>query len=270
MSDALRAVILGLIEGLTEFIPVSSTGHMLLAFPLLGIDPEQPVWKVFLWVSQFAAILAVIVYFGRDLWRRTVQAPLSHWKRNILTKLFVAMVPTVILALLLHDLLEKWLENAPSIAVALIVGAIAIELIDRRFRREVQQELEDVTLKQAFLIGVMQCFSMWPGISRSGATIMGGMVLGLTPRVATEFSFYLAIPTMTAAAARTLWKHRHELTIQGWDTIALGCAVSFVFALIVCAWLMQFVKRHRFTVFAVYRALLGVAVLAAWWFGMKI
>ncbi len=196
MSDALRAVILGLIEGLTEFIPVSSTGHMLLAFPLLGIDPEQPVWKVFLWVSQFAAILAVIVYFGRDLWRRTVQAPLSHWKRNILTKLFVAMVPTVILALLLHDLLEKWLENAPSIAVV-IVRTIAIQLIDRRFRREVQQELEDVTFKQA-TIGVASV-SAWPHLALQCDRY--GQHVAQTGYARLEFSFYLAIPTMTAAAA---------------------------------------------------------------------
>lgn len=269
MSDYLRAVILGLIEGLTEFVPVSSTGHMLLAQPWLGVDPEQPLWKVFLWVSQFAAILAVIVYFGRDLWRRTLQTPISAWQRHILTKLFVAMVPTVVLALLLHDFLERWLENPPSIAVALIVGAVAMELIDRRFRRDVPQTLEDVTLRQAFAIGVLQCLSMWPGISRSGASIMGGMALGLTPRVATEFSFYLAIPTMLAAAARTLWKYRHDLNVQGWDTIALGCAVSFVVALAVCAWLMNYVKRHRFTVFSAYRVLLGAAVLAAWWFGLK-
>lgn len=265
MNDSLRAVILGLIEGLTEFIPVSSTGHMLLAAPWLGIDPGASPWNVLLWVSQFAAILAVIVYFWRDLWRRTFHPPSRAWRQHIATKLVVAMVPTIALALLLHDWLERHLENPPSIALALIVGALAMELIDRRWRRTSPMELDDITLRQAFCIGVIQCLSMWPGISRSGASIMGGMALGLTPRVATEFSFYLAIPTMLAASAKTLWKHRAALDGQAWDTILLGCGVAFVVALLVCAVLLKFVQRYRFTVFAIYRVGLGLAVLGYWW-----
>lgn len=263
----INAIILGIIEGLSEFLPISSTGHMVIAMPMLGVDAERAPWNVLLWVSQFGAILAVIVYFWRDLWRRTFRPATGDWKRHILVKLFVAMVPTVILALSFKDFLDP-LEGMPeAVAVALIVGAIGIEVIDRRCRHEIPQEMEDITLKQAFLIGAIQCISMVPGVSRSGATIMGGMALGLSPRVATEFSFYLAIPTMLGAAVKTVGDH--ELDVESGGVVLVGTAVSFVVALAVVAWFLSFVKRHRFRVFVVYRILLGLAVLALWaagWF----
>lgn len=263
MNDWLRALILGVVEGLTEFLPVSSTGHMILVQPLIGVNPEHPTWKTFLWVTQFAAILAVIVYFWRDLWRQILRP--VPWDKHIASKLIVAMVPTVVLALALHSLAEQYLENPPAVAAALIVGGVAMLFIDRNFRREGQQEIEDVTLLQAFWIGVIQCVSMWSGISRSGATIMGGMMLGLTPRVATLFSFYLAIPTMLAACAKTLWKYRHNLNSEGLDVVLVGCAVSFVVALAVIANFLKFVRTQRFTVLVVYRIVLGAIVLG-WWY----
>ena len=143
----------------------------------------------------------------------------------------------------------------------MIVGAIIMEIIDRRCRREKPQELEDIKLWQAFCIGLIQCISMWPGVSRAGATIMGGMALGLSPRVATQFSFYLAIPTMLGAAAKTLLDKRDQLTTDGAGTVLLGSAVSFVVALVVVAWFLGFVKKHRFRAFAIYRVALGAAVL---------
>ena len=280
--DALNAIILGIIEGLTEFLPVSSTGHMVIAMPLLGVDAKTAPWNILLWVSQFGAILAVVVYFWRDLWRRTIgpiaarlppgiprrhlgreiwKAIAAGWRQHILTKLFVAMVPTVVIAVALKKHLDP-LEDMPvAVAGALIVGAFIMEFIDRRYRRVVPQELEDVTLRQAFLIGIIQCISMWPGVSRAGATIMGGMALGLTPRVATEFSFYLAIPTMLAAAVKTLWKYRHELGTASADLVIIGSAVAFVVALLVVAGFIGYVKRYRFTPFAIYRVVLGAAVL---------
>lgn len=258
--DIIHAIILGVIEGLTEFLPVSSTGHMVIAMPALGLEADQPPWNVLLWVSQFGAILAVIVYFWRDLWRRTFTRPERGWQHHLFVKLLAAMVPTVILALLFKDYLDP-LESMPvAVAIALILGAGAIELIDRRYRREVPQTLDDVTLVQAFWIGVIQCISMIPGVSRSGATIMGGMTLGLSPRVATEFSFYLAIPTMLGAAVKTLGDHKLEA--EHLTVVLVGTAVSFVVALAVVAWFLDFVKRHRFRVFAIYRVVLGVAVLA--------
>ncbi len=260
--EILNAVILGIIEGLTEFLPVSSTGHMVIAMPLLGIDASTAPWNVLLWVSQFGAILAVIVYFWRDLWRRTFRPRSGPWHNHIVFKLFVAMVPTVAIAIPLKDYFDP-LESMPvAVAVALIVGAGILELIDRRCRREIPQEIEDIKLWQAFAIGVIQTISMWPGVSRAGATIMGGMALGLSPRVATEFSFYLAIPTMLGAAVKTTWKFRDQLTADVSTIVIVGTAVSFVVALGVVAWFMDFVKKHRFRVFAIYRVVLGVAVLA--------
>lgn len=261
--DYFRAVVLGIIEGLTEFLPISSTGHMVIAMPLLGIHESAPPWSVLLWVSQFAAILAVILYFWRDLWRRTFTPPTRGWHRHILTKLGVAMAPTIILASLFKEMLDPLEEQPAAVAGALIVGAVLMEFIDRRFRRTQQQELEDVTLWQALAIGTIQTISMWPGVSRAGATIMSGMVLGLTPRVATEFSFYLAIPTMLAAAAKTLWKHQHALTLDGVAVLLVGSATAFVVAWLAVAGFMGYVKRYRFTPFVVYRLLLGAVVLLA-------
>lgn len=260
----LNTVILGIIEGLTEFLPISSTGHMVIAMPLLGADAEQAPWSILLWVSQFGAILAVVVYFWRDLWRRTFRPAAKGWRRHILTKLIVAMVPTTLIALPLKEYLDPLEKMPAAVAVALILGAVAMEIIDRRYRRNVPQTLEDVSLWQAFWIGTIQTLSMWPGVSRAGATIMGGMTLGLTPRVATEFSFYLAIPTMLGAALKRTLDRWDELSAENLAVVLVGTGVAFLVALIVVAWFMGFVKRHRFRVFAIYRVVLGVAVLAFW------
>ena len=264
MTDVLRAVVLGIIEGLTEFLPVSSTGHLVIAMPLMDISASQPPWSTLLWVSQFGAILAVVVYFWRDLWKRCT-APLTDWRSHLLVKLAAAMIPTVVIALLLKRVLTPLEESPTAVAAALIVGAFVILFIDRRYRRQGPMQLDQVTLAQAFWIGVIQCISMWPGVSRSGASIMGGMVLGLTPRVAAQFSFYLAIPTMLAAGVKTLWDERHTLSSDGAAVVLVGTATSFVVALIVVATFMEYVKRRRFTPFVIYRIALGLAVLAFYW-----
>ena len=283
--DILKAIILGIVEGLTEFLPVSSTGHLILAERVLGLDGDQAPWSILLWVSQFAAILAVILYFWRDLWRRIVDPLAVLWRRrrgravgggpgpqnlaaivrdNLLTKLIVAMIPTVVLAVLLKKHLDV-LETMPlAVAGALIVGAVIMEFIDRRFRRQMPQDLSHITLPQAFLIGLIQCVSMWPGVSRAAATIMGGMCLGLTPRVATEFSFYLAIPTMLGATIYTLKKHWHELGGANMGLVFVGSATAFLMALLVVATFLGYVRRYRFTPFVVYRVLLGALVMVCY------
>jgi undecaprenyl-diphosphatase len=254
--------VLGIIEGLTEFLPVSSTGHMVIAMPALGIDEERLPWRALLWVVQFAAILAVVVYFGRDLWRKTFHPISRGWQNHLLAKLAAAMIPTVAGALLFKRYTDR-LETMPVVvAIVLILGAGVIEWIDRRFRRSGPMRLEDVTIPQAFLIGLIQCISMIPGVSRAGATIMGGMVLGLTPRVATEFSFYLAIPTMLGALLYSLIRHGPEINGEHTALILIGSSVAFLVALAVVAGFLEFVKRYRFTVFVVYRVILGVAVIA--------
>lgn len=265
MGDAWRAIVLGVIEGLTEFLPISSTGHMVIAMPLMGVRAAVPPWNVLLWVSQFGAILAVVVYFWRDLWRRTFCPPRGGWRAHIVTKLLAAMIPTVVIGLPLKQLLDPLEESPVATAAALIIGAGAIWYIDRRFRRTVRMALEDVTLAQATFIGLIQCVSVWPGVSRSATSIMGGMVLGLSPRVATEFSFYLAIPTMLAAAVFRLGTYWGQMSTQHAAVIMLGTATSFVVALLVVAGFMEYVKRYSFTPFVVYRIILGVAVLVVSW-----
>lgn len=259
--DLLRAVILGIIEGLTEFLPISSTGHMVIAMPLLGVRGADPPWNVLLWVSQFGAILAVVTFFFRDLWREVFHPPRGSWHNHLLVKLGAAMVPTVLLAVLFKKHLD-WMEDAPvAVAIALIAGALVMEWIDRTCRRDVSMEISDITLKQAVWIGAIQAISMVPGVSRAGATIMGGMVLGLSPRVATVFSFYLAIPTMLGAALDTLLDRHEGLARQDWGIVLVGTGVSYLVALLVVAGFLEFVKRYRFTVFSVYRILLGLTVL---------
>jgi undecaprenyl-diphosphatase len=235
---------------------------MVIAMPLLGVRGTDPPWNVLLWVSQFGAILAIVTLFSRDLWREVFHPPRGRWQDHLLVKLGAAMIPTVVLALLFKKHLD-WMEDAPvAVAIALIAGAIVMEWIDRTYRRDTAMEISDITLKQAVWIGAIQAISMVPGVSRAGATIMGGMVMGLSPRIATVFSFYLAIPTMLGAALDTLLDRHEGLSRQGWGVVLVGTGVSYLVAILVVVGFLEFVKRYRFTVFSVYRVLLGIAVLA--------
>jgi undecaprenyl-diphosphatase len=265
MSDAITAVVLGIIEGLTEFLPISSTGHMIVACPLLDVNLEEPFWKSFIYFIQIGAILAVAVHTWRHLWRMTFHPPTGEPANHIVVKLFVAFLPAAVVGLLLNEFLEEHLEKSIPVAVALIVGAALIELTERKFTQPRTVTAEQITLKQAFLVGCFQCLAMIPGTSRSGATIMGGLVVGLSAPVATEFSFFLAIPTIVAAGSYSLFKHRDALNTQHAAVLALGFAVSFVVAWAVVAWFLKYVRTHSFRVFVVYRVLLGVAVLTWYW-----
>lgn len=258
----LDAIIMGLVEGLTEFLPVSSTGHMIIVAPLIGVDQSTSTWSVFLFVSQFGAILAVILYFWPDLWRRIRSFTPQRASSHLFTKLIVAMLPSVVVGLLANDFMEAHLEQNPvAVAAALIVGAVAMELIDRRFRRTSGPALDEVTYRQALIIGLGQVLSIWPGTSRSMATIMAGMLAGLPVRTAAEFSFFIAIPTMLLASAWKLFKHFGDISNDAAGVILVGTVTAFVTALVVIAGFMQFIRTNRFTPFAVYRVLLGVAVL---------
>jgi len=298
MIDVIKAAILGVIEGLTEFLPISSTGHMILAEPLLRIDKDAPPWQAFLYFIQIGAILAVIVYFWRRLWRELFRWPAARPRttaeagagggppllrkprgvkgffdrlssrpiaNHLATKLLVAFLPAAIVGLALHKTLEKHLEKPVPIAVALIVGAVAMEWIERGHRKGATVSVEDVSLGQALAIGVAQCISIIPGTSRAMATIMGGMLVGLQPATAAVFSFYLAIPTLIAAGGFSLFKHRHELHRNEATLLGVGFATAFVVALLVVEGFMRYVQTRRLRPFAIYRVLLGSVVLA-WWF----
>ncbi len=265
MSDVLRAAVLGIVEGLTEFLPVSSTGHLILVQPLLGIDADIPPWKTFLYFIQIGAILAVVFYFGRGLVRQVFHPVRKGWRTHLITKLVVATIPAAAIGLPLNNWIESHLETPWVVAIALIVGAGLMELIERRFRRTGGGDPESITLRQSFLIGVAQCVSIIPGTSRAMATIMGGLLVGLPIGLATEFSFYLAIPTLLGAGTLKVIKHRHELHANEAVVLGVGFVTAFIVALLVVEGFMRYVQTRRLRPFAIYRVALGAAVLA-WWY----
>ena len=220
---------------------------------------------MFLFVIQVGAIGAVIVYFRRDLWKRIVLARRVKLRDHLLTKLAVAVTPAIVLGMLFNDFMEEHLESGPfapyAVAGALIVGALLMAVIDRGFRRKAALTLDDVTLRHALIIGVAQCLSMWPGTSRSMATIMAGIFIGLPATVAAQFSFLLAIPTMLLAAVYRTWKYRADLTMDSAAIILVGSLTAFVVALLVVDGFMKYIRTHRFTPFVIYRIVLGILVL---------
>lgn len=266
MSIWLTAIILGIVEGLTEFLPVSSTGHLILATELLGYDASR--WAIFNIAIQPGAILAIVVLYRRlfrdmivGLFRRDPVA--IAFVRNLL----LAFFPAVILGLALGDYIETLLENAVVVAWALIIGGIAILLVERFARPRESGGVANLSVRQAILIGLVQCIAMIPGVSRSGATILGAMSLGVDRKTAAEFSFFLALPTLTGATVLQLFKHRDAVTSNDLGLIALGAFVSFIVAWVVIKAFLAVVTRYGFAPFAWYRILVGAAALI--WLGMR-
>jgi undecaprenyl-diphosphatase len=266
MTIWLTVVILGIVEGLTEFLPVSSTGHLILATELLGYDASR--WAIFNIAIQPGAILAIVVLYRKLFWdmftgflRRDPVA--IAFVRNLL----LAFFPAVILGLALGDYIEVLLENAVVVAWALIVGGFAILLVERFAKPKESGGVANLSARQSILIGLVQCIAMIPGVSRSGATICGAMSLGIDRKTAAEFSFFLALPTLSGATAMQLFKHRDAITTNDLSLIAVGALVSFVVAWAVIKAFLAVVTRYGFTPFAWYRIVVGVAALA--WLGMR-
>lgn len=258
MMDLLNAAFLGIVEGLTEFLPVSSTGHLILFVDLLKFN--GPPGHVFEVVIQLGAILAILVLYWHKLWGvvthlRTASA--QHFVRNIL----LAFLPALIIGAFAHDVIKTALFNPFVVAIALIAGGIAILVIERIKPAPTITSTEGMGARTALSIGFMQCLAMVPGVSRSGATIMGALLMGVERKAAAEFSFFLAIPTMLAATVYDLYKARHDLALGGLDQIAIGFIVAFVVALVVVRWLVRFVQTHGFAPFAWYRIVLGAVIL---------
>ena len=260
MSDLLIAILLGIVEGVTEFLPVSSTGHLVLATELMGYDPQR--WAVFNIAIQPGAILAIVVLYWRTF--MTVLRGLLRGEPGAIAfvrNLLIAFVPAVALGLAFNDQIEALLENAVVVAWALIVGGVAILVIERLAKTHTVGGISAVTTGQSIKIGLVQCIAMIPGVSRSGATIMGAMALGIDRRTAAEFSFFLALPTLTGATALQLVKHRDAITTGDLELIAVGAFVSFVVALAVIKAFMAIVTKHGFAPFAWYRIVAGAAAL---------
>lgn len=266
----LTAILLGIVEGLTEFLPVSSTGHLILATELFGYDAHQ--WAMFNVVIQLGAILAVVVQYWGKFWQAgmgvlRLERDGLHFLRNIL----VAFLPSAVLGLLLKDYIDIMLGSPTIVCWALIIGGIAILGIERVAKSGEFMEVSDLPLKQVIGVGFAQCLSMIPGVSRSGATIMGALAMGINRKTAAEFSFFLAVPTMIGATTLELLDNRDALmageTNVGWGEIAVGFAVSFVVALVVIRAFVAYVSRSGFAPFAWYRILAGSAALA--WLGLR-
>lgn len=262
-----RAVILGIIEGLTEFLPVSSTGHMILAMPWLGVDSEVEPWKAFLYFIQIGAILAVLIYFFRTLWNQTLTRPANGWQSHIITKVVVGVIPGGVAGVLLNDVMDKYLEWSVPVAIALIVGGVAMWWIEKKYRHTEGPSVETMTLKQAIWIGIAQCAAIIPGTSRSMATIMGGLIVGLPASTAAEFSFYLAIPTIFGAGILRLRKHPESIMGENFTLMMVGFVVSFVVAWIAVAGFMSYIRKKPLAPFAIYRIVLGLTVLALYFAG---
>ncbi|KTE23892.1 MULTISPECIES: undecaprenyl-diphosphate phosphatase [unclassified Sphingopyxis] len=260
MSIWLTAIILGIVEGLTEFLPVSSTGHLILATELLGYDAAK--WAVFNIAIQPGAILAIVVLYWRtfrDIFTGLLRRdPVAFaFVRNLL----LAFIPAVVLGLAFGDYIEALLENAVVVAWALIIGGVGILIVERFAKPKESGGVAALSTRQSIIVGLVQCIAMIPGVSRSGATIMGAMALGIDRKTAAEFSFFLALPTLTGATVLQLAKHHDAITKNDIGLIALGAFVSFVVAWAVIKAFLAVVTRYGFAPFAWYRIIVGVAAL---------
>jgi undecaprenyl-diphosphatase len=261
MTDIWVAIILGIVEGLTEYLPVSSTGHLILATELLGFN--QAEWEVFNIAIQPAAILAIVVLYWRTFWDVAKGLfGLEKGALNFVRNIAVAFFPAVVLGLAFGDIIETMLGNAVLVCWTLIIGGIAILAIERWARPPATGAgVSGVPLRTAILIGLVQCLAMIPGVSRSGATIMGAMAFGVDRKTAAEFSFFLAVPTLSGATVYQLYKHGAGLTAHDYQLIGIGSAVGFVVALVVVKLFVEIVTRIGFGPFAWYRIIAGTAGL---------
>lgn len=262
MNDWLVAIILGIVEGITEFLPVSSTGHLVLATELLGFDAAR--WSVFNIAIQPGAILAIVVLY----WRTFLAVLQGLFRREpnsvaFVRNLLIAFLPAAVLGFAFNDRIEALLENATVIAWALIVGGVAILIVERLAKTYKIGGIAGVSWFDSLRIGLVQCIAMIPGVSRSGATIMGAMTLGIERRTAAEFSFFLALPTLTGATVLQMVKHRDVITADSLQLIGVGFVVSFIVALVVVKGFMALVTKHGFAPFAWYRIVAGGVALIA-------
>ncbi len=259
----LQAIFLGIVEGVTEFLPVSSTGHLIIAGDLIGFT--GPFASVFEVVIQLGAILAICVLYARKLLSVALGLGNDPGARRFAIAVIVAFLPAAVLGFLLHDFIKDKLFSPAVVCASLVLGGVAILLIERWKPVPRIEAVENLTPMTALQIGFFQCLAMIPGVSRSGATILGALTLGVERKTAAEFSFFLAIPTMLGATVLDLWKARHDLNPDDSAIIAVGFVASFISAIFVVRWLVGFVSHHGFTVFGWYRIVFGLG-LGAYFF----
>jgi len=261
-----KAAVMGVVEGLTEFLPISSTGHLILAGALLGFDDEKA--KVFDIAIQTGAILAVIIVYWQKIRATLADLPTQRQAQQFSLNVLIAFFPAVILGLLFGKAIQAHLFTPAVVASTFILGGFVILWAEKRPPSAVRVHgVDEMTWKDALKVGLVQCLAMIPGTSRSGATIIGGMLLGLSRRAATDFSFYLAIPTLVGAGAYSLYKERALLTVADLPVFTIGLIFSFASAWMCVRWLLRYISTHSFTPFAWYRIAFGIVVLATAWSG---
>jgi undecaprenyl-diphosphatase len=264
----LKAAVMGVVEGLTEFLPVSSTGHLILTGALLGMTDEKS--KVFDIAIQTGAILAVVIVYWQRLSGAVIGLGSSDRARRFVLNVGLGFLPAGVIGFLVYKKIKAYLFNGPVVASAFIVGGLIILWVESRHRPQDARitDIDQMTHWDALKVGFVQCLGMIPGTSRSGATIIGGMLLGLSRKAATDFSFFLAIPTLVAAGGYSLWKERAMLSTADLPLFSVGFGVSFLAAWACVRWLLRYIATHNFVPFAWYRIAFGLVVLATYWTGL--
>ena len=267
MADWLTAILLGLVEGLTEFIPVSSTGHLLLTKEVLGLADEP--WNTFIVMIQLGAILAVVALYFARLWKVLMGLPgKDPAARRFTLSVLLAFLPSAVIGLLFHDFIKTVLFNPTIVCISLVIGGFALIALERWAPKPRIEDAMTFDWKTSLGIGLWQCLSIIPGVSRSGATIVGGLLQGVDKKAAAEFSFFLAIPTMVGAFVLDFWESRDLMTAEFLPVLAIGFVVSFVSGLVIVKTLIDFVGKHGFAPFAWWRIVVGTAGLALIWGGV--
>ncbi len=262
---AIQALILGVVEGLTEFLPISSTGHQIIVADLLDFGGERAM--AFNIIIQLGAILAVVWEFRRKILDVVTGLPTQRNAQRFTVNLLIAFLPAVALGVIFADLIHHYLFNPITVATALVAGGIVMLWAERRAHEVHAETVDDITWKDALKIGFAQCLAMIPGTSRSGSTIIGGLLFGLSRKAATEFSFFLAMPTMVGAAVYSGYKYRDLFQPADLPVFAIGFITSFIFAMIAVKGLLKFIASHSYAAFAWYRIGFGLLILATWQFG---
>ena len=255
----LKAIVLGIVEGVTEFLPISSTGHLILVNQWVSFDPAFT--KLFDVIIQLGAILAVVVYFRNEICPCTAPKEKRPEIFALWKKLLIGVLPAIVLGALFASKIEEKLFNPLTVSIALVIGGVALVMIEKRKHKEVFTSIKQLGVKTVLLIGLFQCLAMIPGTSRSAATIIGALLLGASRVVAVEFSFFLAIPTMIAASGYTLIKHWQNLSSMDFALLAVGFLTAFFVAYLVISQFMQFIRKHSLAVFGHYRIILGILIL---------
>ncbi|HEX6637309.1 MAG TPA: undecaprenyl-diphosphate phosphatase [Steroidobacteraceae bacterium] len=262
----IEAIILGLVEGITEFLPISSTGHLILTRDLLGLEGDAVDRQLI--IIQGAAILAVVWEFRRKLFSTALTLHSSAVSRRFLLNLFVVSVPLGTLGLLFEEQIKSVLFNPITVAIALVVGGVIILWAEKRKHEERVTDVDQLTWLDALKLGLFQALALIPGTSRSGATIIGGLLSGLSRRTAAEFSFFAALPALIAATLYEIYKARDEFAHTDLTPLIVSCVASFVSALLATRFLLRFVSRHSFGAFAWYRIVFGAVILITAWTGL--